>query len=233
MAESDLAPAATQYLRDLGCDVYHEVVFFGKRADLVGLRRSREGATIVHVVELKTSLGFAVFDQAIDWHGLAHFVAVGAPQGKMYGAGRTCRDLADRWGIGVLRLSQSKYEPYNQECAPRLHRCVRPEYVERWVAACVPQIAADQATVTAGSKGGGYWTPFRATLNEIERYLQDSQHPERRDGVLLKVLVDGIRHHYANSQSARGALAKWLDRGQLPGVETFVRAGKLCVRLTK
>lgn len=242
MSESDLAAPAVEYLRDLGYGVFHEIVFYGPRADLVGIRKTREGATLIHVVELKTSLGFSVFDQALAWNGLAHYVTVGAPRIKTgyRGEGQTCRDLCERHGIGVVRLNSltkqeiasGHYAPYEQTVAPRLRRSVEPHWVQRWLDRCDPETADGSQIATAGSKGGGYWTPFRATLNEVKNYLEDRDHPERREGVLFKTLINGIRHHYANSQSARGALAHWIDRGKLPGVETFIRDRKLHVRLT-
>jgi hypothetical protein len=73
--------------------------------------------------------------------------------------------------------------------------------------------AQHKVSAKAGTAGGGRWTPFRNTCDQLVRVVHESP------GIPMKDAIDRIKHHYASSSSARGALATWVDRGKLPGVK--------------
>lgn len=44
---------------------------------------------------------------------------------------------------------------------------------------------------------------------------------------MLKECIDGVRHHYRTSATARSAMAKWIRLGKLPGITATVEDGKM------
>jgi hypothetical protein len=71
--------------------------------------------------------------------------------------------------------------------------------------------------------GGGRWTPFRDTCEQLRAVVASAP------GITLKEGIAAIRHHYTSMASARGALAARIESGLVPGVR-LERDGK-AVRL--
>lgn len=232
MSETDLAAPATRYLQGLGFEVFHEVAPWGgggRRADVVGLRKSERGAPLVYIIELKVSLGLAVMDQAIEWIGAAHWISVGVPTGRH--GGPLISHALNHFGIGHLALSVNEYDADHGMDArvvvpPRFLRAAR---CARVVKGCVPETAAGAAVLAAGSAGGGYYTPFNNTVRQLKRFILDE---ERRTGapVLFKTAVSSITHHYVRDSSATATLAQWIRNGHIAGLTTEVINGKLHAR---
>ena len=102
MKEEELTTALRQWLLREGWEVYHEVVYLENRADLVATRQGR-----LWVFEAKTSLSFALIEQAERWEGLANLVSVCVPAPSLRrqpGRGVAIRTL-DRSGIGLVEVT--------------------------------------------------------------------------------------------------------------------------------
>lgn len=211
--EESLAAAVIPWLADQDFEVFQEVQSSraGKRADLVG----RRGSTII-VVECKLQFGERIVSQGRRWLRECNIVYVAVPTLSVHGHGvlsYACRSL----GIGVIevspRLSNHAVCDYIEIIAPAIRRTRGSDLVSA--------LREEHKTeCMAGTNGGGYWTPFRATCRAIAEFV--TQNP----GVTLRDTIAGIKHHYASEVGARGAIRKWIELGRIPGVRLEVESGK-------
>ncbi len=200
-SESDLGARVVAYMRDLGWDVWQEVKpnrHTDHRVDAVGKR-----GDLVWAVEIKTSLGFRVVEQAHGWIGAANYVSVAAPRPSSDFAIKVCTD----YGIGVLCAGW--VGAVAEAVAPKLWR-KRTETLAR----C---LTAERRIVgEAGSAGGEYWTPFRKTCRAVCEAVR------ARPGETLREIVASVATHYRTPGTARSSLAKWIEQGALAGVRSEV-----------
>ena len=196
--EVELARLVRAWLIEQRWDVYQEVrvSYGGPRADLVAVR-----GAVVWVVETKLRLGLPVVEQAMRWRRVAHYVSVAA-QGR---CGVCLTRLLKGEGIGWIIPSPSEHCCV-ERIAPRLFRRAAAHIIRR-------QLCDAQRTYArAGNAISAYWSPWRETCRQTLEFIR--AHP----GCTLKELVDGIRHHYSASATARTSLAKYLRQGIIPGV---------------
>jgi hypothetical protein len=221
VAETQVAAPVVAYLQDLGWDVYQEVqVTGGQRADIVAVR-----GPLLWVVEAKVSMSLQLLDQVTGWIGRASFISIAVA--KVHRDGRFAHPerhpFVDRYlrdlGISTFVVTGrpgSKYEIMNaQEYGPQtLHRKTRQDSIRA-------ALHDRQKSQVAGSAGGGYWTPFRQTCDDLREFV--AAHP----GCKMKAAIDGIKHHYSTSASARSSLSHWIAAGKVQGI-TIDRG---CLRL--
>lgn len=203
--ETEIAAPVVAWLRDLDWEVYQEVQLpGGRRADIVGVR-----GPLVWVVEVKASVSLQLLEQAIEWLRFAHYVSIAAPPGK-WQVNRFISTVTRDYGIGAF-LAHARIAGYQE---PYAAEHWRPELHRRADVSRLRSVLCDEqkSTLAAGSKSGGYWTPFRSTCDALRRFLED--HP----GATLKKAIDGIAHHYATPASARGSLRQWILAGKVPMV---------------
>ena len=202
--ETDVARSIIGYLTDLRWEVFQEVTGAGGRADIV----ARQGS-ILWIIETKTILGLPVIEQANRWIPHAHKVSVGTPRLP----GSFVEEVCRRFGIGILTAGKDVREPLS----PKLNR-------KPWK---VPKLCEEHKTYAeAGTNGGGYYTPFRRTINTVAAEVRV------RPGISMKDLVDRIDHHYHRNSTARQCLAQWIIKGIIPGVEIREVSGKNYVFLS-
>ncbi len=219
MNEQQVGEIVVAWLEALGADVYQEVECPGGVADVVARVRAE-----LWIVEVKTSFSLALLFQAMERRREAHRVYIAAPYSKNI---RDVIAICDELGIGVLEV-----KPPDPEWNPDRHRESRladyyaPRVTERgnarrWnrkpvrlASELKPQLKPQHKThAKAGAiGGGGRWTPFRDTCEQLARVVK------AEPGITLKTAVDGIKHHYSSASSARGSLAKWIADGKVPGV---------------
>jgi hypothetical protein len=204
VTEANVAAAVVAYLCDIGCDVYQEVTLprSSDIADIVALKASE-----VWVIETKVSWSLDLLDQCIDrrWHAHRVFAAVPMRRG-FYGRSRLAAELK-LGSIAVLVNRRSNLvtgaKGYTQapmlegRFADRLKASLRPEH---------------KTAAPAGTNGGGRFTPYVATCKALRELV--TQQP----GIPLAEAVTRITHHYASKSSAIGSLAKWIERGKVPGI---------------
>lgn len=198
-SEQDIAAVLVNFLSSDGWDVYQEVPSRdGAAADIVAVR---DGC--VMVVEVKTTFGLRVMEQAALWRGAAHYVCVFVP-------GRP-----NRFGEGLLRgLGIGAYALIGDgevvmAVTPRLDRAAHAS-ATRLRSRLAPQ---HKTAALAGTNGGGRWTPFRATCEALK--LEVARHPE---GIKPKLAVAGLKHHYRSDALAATSMARWALKGMVPGV---------------
>lgn len=211
ISEQQVAEVVVAYLEALGADVYQEVACAGGVADIVARVQAE-----LWIVEVKTSLSLALLLQAMERRREAHRVFVAAPYSRTFNdTGVICDEL----GIGLLDVRVSEHTRKGCTC----ERCYDPSHLRvavdarRWNTRPVrlaAQLKPEHKThAKAGAVGGGgRWTPFRGTCEELARIAK------AEPGITLREAIEKIRHHYRTPASARSSIAHWLERRKVPGV---------------
>lgn len=222
-SEADLAATLVAHLRSEGWDVYEEVCPVRQtshRADVVAVRED-----VVRAIECKTSMGFAVLNQARYWVGWADEVYVAVPRKRGHWKQRQLADLAQRTAhemlhVGVIEMGAkysgcpivdvrppSKWLPPKEGQKRALLDTLRPEMQVGYA--------------KAGEAAGGHWTPYKGTCKLLREYIEQQEGP-----VPLRQAVAAIKHHYAHNSSANQALPRLIRMGAVPGVRLVIKQGK-------
>lgn len=199
LKEADLASNVIDWLEQQHWDVYQEVKFskyYGSIADIVAVR-----AGYVWVIECKTSMTLTVMRQANQWR--AHFRSIAVPPART----RDDRDFAyhlarDYFKLGVIEV-YDKYTIHERQSPPLMR-----EFHEfaKWK---ISNLCDEQKHYAkAGTNGGGYFTPYRSTMNDVQRYIRNNP------GCTLKEIMSNLQtHHYSSNATARSsirvALSNW------------------------
>jgi len=196
LTEQQLAAKVVKWLTEQHWIVYQEVKLgYGGIADIVAVR-----ADLVWVVECKTALTFTVLEQASNWR--VHFRSIAVPSVRNRDERAMAYTIAHNYlKLGVIEVGIA-VEEYS---APPLMR----EY-HRFAKRYQSLLKEEHKTYcAAGSSNGGQYTPYRATMDHVKRFIM--YHP----GCTLKQIMDdlGGEHHYASNQGAktsiRVALSNW------------------------
>lgn len=200
VAETTLAAAVVAWLEDQDWDVYQEVQCHAGRADIVAVRRR-----ISWIIEVKTRASLEVIWQAAYHRGAANYLSIAAPHRRNPGP---LAEIAEWKGIGWLDVSAGDYGE-----APTVRETIAAPLHRRLVHDVRELLRPEHKThAPAGTSGGGYWSPFKATCREVLTYVS------LRPGCSVKDLVAGIKTHYRSSSSARAAIPYWVEAGKVPGV---------------
>lgn len=215
--EEQLAQVAVTYLQEMGYDTYEEVHLGpGPRPDIVGLRGS-----VIAIVEVKRSMSLTLLNQMMHWRGQVHYVygAIGAGRIGL-AADRLCRQE----GLGLWEV---KSNVWGQNVVPSLKRvsltCAIDARLYRhrtalWTldhirGACNDHNRSGSAWANAGSKAGGYWTPFAQTRRELSRLVK------KDPGKKMEEYLDAMDHHYSSTSSGKASLFDLIRRGILDEFE--------------
>jgi hypothetical protein len=204
--EADLARAVLTELQRQGYTTYEEVQVWrgGDRADIVAVR-----GPVVMVVETKQSFSLALLDQCLNWMPEANIVIAACGTARVGEAGwRFCKQNGiGRWLVGFGEISEKVAPAFRRRVSTRLRDALREE-----------QRTGEYAR--AGSMGGGYWTPFRATVAELTRVAQ------KQPGIELRDALAEVKHHYASRASALTAIPALIRKGIIEGIRCDVGDGK-------
>jgi len=222
--ESDLYDPVKAWLEDKGWEVYAEVSGWHGVADIVG----KQSAAYC-VVEMKTRLSHEVIDQAIRWVGWAQYIFIAIPQHKKR-LPKYLSNLFKEKGIGVIHVHVSDLgEELSAEC--HLKAQYRKAYMldkHKWT------LREEQKDfVKAGSPGGAHWTPYKATMEDVEVFLRhsrirDSKGCSDSDGWRsLEGILDHCETHYARPKPS---LSKSLREFESDWCETKVIGRKIHFR---
>lgn len=213
-SEVDLAQAVINTLREWKWEIYQEVVGHGGRCDIVAKQKN-----IIWAIECKNSFGFQVLDQAYNWirNGSAHYVSIAVPW-KSITNNKIGKKICLDYGIGVLYVSSSNSDNVQEIIQPKLRRKIAIPF----------RLCDDQKIIkSAGSTGGGYWTPFRQTVNRLISLV------ERKPGIEFNKLIKELDHHYSSLSSAKSCLRNFIGTNVIPELIIKEVNGKLCVFLNK
>lgn len=208
ITENELASFVAPWLLEQDYELFEEVQLSraSYRADLVG----RRGSTIT-VIECKLAFNERVIEQALWWSHEATFTLVAVPSALRHPILRhACRNF----GIGIL--SVCKFSGVRIEEAPRMNRR-RAHLLDDGLR------EGQRYKGIAGTSNSQYWSPFRETCSQLRSAVYANP------GISLKEAVEQIRHHYAGSITARGALRKWIEIGKVEGVRSQLDGRKICL----
>lgn len=176
--EADLGPLVVQFLQQQGYEIYQEVRMGGVGTSIVDLIGKR--GSLLHGVELKKNLSMAVIRQAHRNREDVHFssVAISARRHRYGHVIRTedrefainvCRDY--RLGVFEVFMEDDKIT----ETVPAQRIKGHEEHVENTV---IPLLHDNQRLnsgfANAGTKGGGYHTPYKEMIGIVKSYIQDN-----------------------------------------------------------
>lgn len=214
MKETEIGIAVAEEFRREGWEVFGEVSTGQGQpvCDMVARRGS-----LLWAIECKTTRSLDVLDQAMWWTQCAHLVSVAVPGKRRKRLHRYdgWAELAAHRGIGVFGVDlagRGKPLEVAQLTFPAVRRRIRLPYLSKGL------VDAQRLSVP-GTSGGGRWTPFRNTCDQLRKIV--AEHP----GIPLREAVAKISHHYARNAVARSALAKWIHAGTVVGLR--MDSGKL------
>ncbi len=198
-SEAQIAERAITELQRQGYETYQEVStgYGGRRADIVGVR-----GPIIAVVECKASMSLQLLDQLCAWRGFAHYIIGAIPSGRH---ARCVEHFARDHGFGLWKIA---FDEIAERPSPRLHRQAGTHWIRK-------ALRPEQRTgefAKAGTRGGGYWTPFRSTCRELASVVA------LRPGIELREALKVVNHHYASGKSAMSALPGLIRKGVVEGV---------------
>jgi len=215
VTEQEIAAVVVMYLEQLGWDVFHEVEYGSRRADIVATN-----GPLVRVIEVKTSFTAALIEQAWHWRGLANLVHVAVPRLKTSSHVRGRRVLTrfcNDHGIGVFAVDDTCMRKSRGDYTS-VRRVVETEQarLERRIPDWLRSALRDEHKKwgQAGNANNRYWTPFKGTCEQWRRYV------ESNPGCTLKEIVKAVDHHYASDNSAKGSMIGLIQRGIVPGIES-------------
>jgi hypothetical protein len=211
-SESDLAAHIVAWLHQQHYDVYQEVQ--PGRGEPVADIVAVQGPLVV-IVETKLSFGWPVIEQAYQWAWWANLVYCGVPSPRIRRGGVrgvAAQRAMEAIGVGVLEVAPWDAPPVVEEyIRPVFRRVPFGRGVTHFDIR--PWLRDEQKTAcAAGSAGGGYWTPYKATCRALREYVV--AHP----GCTMREAVAGIETHYRRPATAYGCLSQWLRAGKIPGV---------------
>lgn len=223
-----MGPPVIAWLVEDGWTVYQEVDGGPGVADVVAVR-----GLLVHVVELKRSLSLDVIAQAARWRDYAHHVHVAVPVPPQTTVDRRfARQVLEWQGIGMVYVAapgrdwtgrdQLPPDVLREIAAGRVEQKLAPALLRRPPLADMlrGKLRPEHATyAAAGSTGGRRWSPFVETCHQVVALVA------KQPGIHLRAAIDGVRHHYSSSASARASLAHWIGQGKVDGVR-LVQQGK-------
>lgn len=214
-SESELAAHVVAWLKDQHWEVYQEVSigYMDAVMDIVGIK-----GKIIWNVETKTSLSLSLLGQAIYNREYCHFVSIAHPRthqssrkGKL-----AARYLMRDYGIGEIEVEPGGFII---DTRPRMHRNCKRKFV-------LNSLNDAQKSSIAGSKGGGYWTPFKETCRKVVEIVKQNE------GIYYKEMINKLDHHYRTDQTANSCLRNWIGTNKIPGIELYYENGK-SLRLRK
>lgn len=208
IAEVDIAQAVVKTLNEWQWEVYQEVIGPGGRCDIVARNKN-----IIWAVECKTSFGFPVLSQAYNWikWGCAHYVSVAVPWKTISEFGK---QICLNYGIGILYIANSNMEEAREIVSPRLYRKLAYPF----------ELHEQQKNFKqAGSPGGGHWTTFKSTVNNLINTVN------RNPGIEFNKLIKELDHHYSSLSTAKSCLKGFIGTKVIPELRMATVNKKLCV----
>ena len=197
ISEVEMGEHLVGWVSSKGWEVYQEVQFRwgSKVADVIAVNDQNE----VWVIEIKTSLSLQVLEQAFSWNEV-HYKSIAVPHSRR--RSNFGYMVAKKFDLGVI--------------------LVTPDYVEERVKPVrlepdeknVKTYRLDRLTELhknyskAGSKSGGYLTPYKYSIMEVKKYIEENP------GCTIKQMVDSLgAMHWAHDKSAKNnlrvALQNW------------------------
>lgn len=196
-SEAELANVIVKYLEANNWEVFKEVKpkNLNQIADIVAIKNKK-----IWIIETKLIYGTKVLDQAYKWLKYADYVSVAVPFSKQYSF--VLEHFRKNFGIGKLfvHFNDSIKEKgfVSEKESPSLNNSLLT--TEIW-----SSLNVKQKDSIAGTKGGGYITPYKLTIMNIKKFLEFNPKSS------IYKIVNSIEHHYSNNSIAMNNLHKMLS----------------------
>lgn len=203
--ETEMAKKVIEWLNSQHWEVYQEVKIGSSIADIVSIQ-----GKLIWIIECKLNFSLDLIGQALEWRRDANFVSIAIPKQKrryISKARRVGYQILRNYGIGLIEIVNLNADINHQKIEPKLNRKPYSKLIKDSL--CEKQ----KYWVPAGTCGGGYWTPFQETCRNVEKIVKTNP------GIILKDLIDNLKHHYASDISARASISHWVKKGVINGVE--------------
>jgi hypothetical protein len=212
MSEQELAQVVITWLEGRGWSVYQEVEARrgGRRCDIVAVR-----GDLIWAIECKTSIGFAVLEQAHGWLRHAQRVSAATRRSSSSFAARVARD----YGIGWLVVTGTRRRRVRELVEP----AERPRITDR-LRSCLHD--QHRTFAPAGNARARFWSPWKSTVQEIQTWAT-----AHRGGTFTDML-NQVRHHYRTAATARSCLRRHITDGLVPGVRLERTGHRLIIETT-
>lgn len=195
--EAELAAKVVAWFKGGPWEIYQEVPCYGGVADIVAVDLDR-----VWIIEVKKTLTFKLIDQARSRLSNAHWVSVAVPSKHR---SSTSYYMLRHFGIGLILAGYDVSESIEPKTNRAGHKGAK------WLISTLEP--EHKTTAKAGTKGGGYWTPFKRTCKHALGLVQ------KNGPMTMKELMNGIDHHYASHASARSTFLRHIGEGIVPGLK--------------
>lgn len=200
ISETDIAKKVVAWLQEQRWDVYQEVQFrqYGPVADIAAVQNGK-----LWIIECKTALTFTVLEQARAWR--AHFRSVAVPEARNMRGRNLAYEIAHRYlRLGVIEVPHDGVGSFvDAEMPAPLMR----EF-HKFAKEMIGRLREEQkGYAPAGSKNGGHYTPYRATMDRVRDFIA------KNPGCTLREIMDWLdhQHHYSSDQTARQSIRMALE----------------------
>jgi len=196
MKETELAEAVIRWLNEQHWTVYQEVQF-SRMSTIADIVAERHG--LLWIVETKMAYTLEVMLQASRWP--VHFRSVAVPGTKTASAKRDYNVAKYYYRIGVMEVHINNW---NGKCANVTEIVDPPLFRNHHLTAkhYLSQLTEEHKTFSkAGSKGGGYLTPYSQTMSRVKKFV------ENNPGCTIGEIFENLgKCHYASPASFKGNL---------------------------
>ena len=217
--EKELAKAMIAYLIKEGYEVWQEVQFNYGIHDIVAVKDNK-----LTIVECKLTCSVAVIEQAVRAKRNAHFTYVCVPMPAKERHVGFKETIIRKFNCGLFLVSQYNH---NDIISSEIHTASNPKKEETKFPKMLNKNLeylkeVPKTFCEAGGKGGGYYTPYKATMKIVKQIITDFP------GITLSSLISelGDQHHYASKQSARASIRKALGSFETNWCEIIITNNK-------
>lgn len=208
--EAEMASLIVEWLKEQKWEVYQEVSpgRYSARADIVAVM-----SAVVWVIETKLSLSMNLVSQGMSWIKYAHYVSIGVPVCRSGGGyhHKAIAYLLKNLGIGCIAVEPlENFSNYRGEIrdfgGPDIvipARLNRKASTKRWT----DWLCEEHKNYAKAGTSGQYFTTFKGTCKKMELFVKE--HP----GSTMKEIIDGVNHHWANTQTAKTCTASYIRQG--------------------
>ena len=211
MKESELAEKIIYYLEGKGYTSYKEVSMRGKggnaRSDCYFVKEIN-GEIETIAVETKMSMTLKVIEQSDRWkkHANQVYVCVPTVGRKGWKSRRFAIKMCKALGIGVFEFGANGIKESNIEIINEKAK--------------MPPLYEEQKNSVAGNDSGKFFTAFKNTVNELNKFMNG------KTQYLYSDLVKEIKHHYKTDTSAKSSLKKMIERNVIEGYSFEKKSNK-------
>lgn len=206
MKESELAKIVTDKFEADGYEIYSEVIYKSgsKRADIVAVKDNEH-----IVIETKMAMNLTLLQQGFYWKDKVQKVYICFPSKRKINwfALQMCRD----YGIGVYIYKKNGLNLMLESSV-----CDNPD---------LPKLYEQQKDSIAGSKGGGFVTPFSMTRDRLIEHIKTNG-----EQLLLQSIKD-IDHHYSSNSSAKTSISKMINLNVIKELVLFNKGKQTWIKL--